>query len=205
MGKNGSNEDIGYHDLLFNSAVACILLFIIFSVKVGANAVTSSIGSSDGALSSSYSIIPSELLGEMISVRMVKISGISDSTQTIVKNWFLDNRDSSAWQFKSENVVNSNIPLQQVYFEADAIVFILILSKLSDPQVNFKLDPMIIPQSEGAINVQGIILEGASSLDNREAFKGFYGTEIKHRNPSNVEVEFKVVGDDSFENSINIR
>ncbi|WP_339607174.1 hypothetical protein [uncultured Roseivirga sp.] len=204
MVQSDNNEDIGYHDLLFNSAVACILLFIIFSVKVGGSAAASSVGSASGTMSSAYSIIPSEKTGEMITLRMVSISGLSNATIKEMKEMLLNDDRLTSWEVSAEPFADSSIPREQVYFNNGTAIFSVALAKLNSPNVQFTLNPEVISLSNGPVKVKGLVIEGASSLELGREFKGIIESQPKDVNPQNIRVSFRVTGPTALENSITI-
>lgn len=205
MVQSDNNEDIGYHDLLFNSAVACILLFIIFSVKVGGSAAASSVGNASGTMSNAYSIVPSEMTGEMITLRMVSISGLSNTTIEEMKEKLLNDGSLVFWEAQMEPFEDSSIPTKQVYFKDGTAIFSIALAKLNSPNVQFTLNPGVISLSNGPVKVKGMVIEGASSLELGREFKGIVESQLKDVNPNNIRVSFQVTGPTALENSITIR
>lgn len=203
MSGTENNEDIGYHDLLFNSAVACILLFIIFSVKVGAHSTVAAIGSRSGAMSSSYSVVPSEKVGEMITLRMVKITGLSETTLSLLKSQFQAGTDIGQWGgYDAQPVPDSPIPTEQMYIEGNSIIFSLALGTLSEPNITFSITPGTIPTSEGNVRVQGILMEGAGALKNRETFDGYFETKSVQSSSSSIRVDFRITNEETLKNLI---
>ncbi|QHI36414.1 hypothetical protein IMCC3317_17770 [Kordia antarctica] len=179
---------IGFQDLLFNSAVACILLFIIFSLKVGgkslANSDVDEIGINSSAGNDINLPIPSEKIkGKMTSIKIVEIAELSTKELNNYKEKFRKNNQGFEWT----NIDDKKD--QRVIFFKNKIQFLGY--HINDQNnIEFKLtDPVF---QNGVIRTA--IIEASSLLTNKkDKFNGYkaYNENFTCTSES-IRVEFNI-------------
>ena len=159
------NEDIGLQDLLFNAAVGCILLFIIFSIQIGGDTILKlhSTANKGGYYSGTSSLpIPSKLLkGKMKTVRIVELSNLDSEIVEI----FERNPSIGQWNisraFETDFLPELQVHLSQAHRK---IIYFLITDEAPESEIRFEVDALDIP-SNTLVDVKARILEGAAMME----------------------------------------
>ena len=148
------SAEIGLQDLLFNGAISCLLLFIIFAIKANGYAVISSLAGvgDQGKYQSNTSLpINNEVLqGEMISYRKVHVQGLGLGYRENLLN-------KNGWTWVTDGKIR-----QSIEFVGNDVVFIA--SYITHPS-NLKLK-LSIP-SPVPYNVSAFVTEGESAIQGR--------------------------------------
>ena len=149
------STEIGLQDLLFNGAIACLLLFIIFAIKANGFAVISALsGNNDLGKYQSNSSLPIKgdaLDGKMISYRKVLIKGLGSAYHKSLLN-------QEVWKWE---ITNGEIE-ESIEFIGDDVV--LIASFTNHPS-KLKLNLSINSPKKHIIKVS--FIEGANKIESR--------------------------------------
>ena len=180
------STEIGLQDLLFNGAIACLLLFIIFAIKANGFAVISALSGNNnlGEFQSNSSLpIKSEAIdGEMISYRKVLIEGVDAS----LHNTFLNGQ---FWQW---NVSNGKIEESIQLIDNNVV---LIASFTNHPE---KLSLQLNANFSQQCKVKVFFIEGANQLEGRmNANKGTCSINKGKYSLRDLKINFSL--DDDFQ------
>ena len=114
MSVNNDNISLGFRDLLFNSGVACMLLFIIFSVRMGKDVIqvenVNQISNKNHKFIDAMSLIVTESVkeGKYKSLIAVEVKGITiDDYQKVVSEklitWSIDDNEEQYISYDESN------------------------------------------------------------------------------------------------------
>lgn len=132
-----NNTDLGFRDLLFNSGVACMLLFIIFSVRIGKeNIQVESVTQRNNLnyqFQDQYSMIVSEVIkeGNYKSLLAVEVQGVSpDEFSSIKSSRIIE------WS-------DSDNPNHFIFYheKSQRLTFYLVVGKLPFSSISLKILP----------------------------------------------------------------
>lgn len=177
------STETGLQDLLFNGAVGCLLLFIIYAIKANGFSVIQSIA--DNGVTGEYQAnaslpIDSEKLnGEMISYRKVYIDGLTETQQQQMLNG-----DYWAWEGK-------DIQDRSVQPFKNGVVLSVSFTKHPKPlRLNLSL------ASASRHNLNFILIEGEELMGER-VNKQPGGCRLKKGGQyiNNLEIEFNLLPD----------
>lgn len=102
------STETGLQDLLFNGAVACLLIFIIYAIKANGYAVISSLSSSGDTgryqATASLPLETEKVEGLMISYRKVHIQGLSEHLIDQVQG-------GAGWEWQTNGEIEESVEL----------------------------------------------------------------------------------------------
>lgn len=136
--------DTGFQDLLFNGAIACILLFIIIGIRQqGRSVVAQQAENNFGEFTDKYSLpIPVEDVdsGQMQTVRIVELSGFSKKKFVEIEDKITSGLlDIAHWDIISSNSDTVMNIQRQIYTYNNRLVFALITREVEQPTIRFNM------------------------------------------------------------------
>jgi hypothetical protein len=161
---SSKNQDIGLQDLLFNSAVACILLFIIFSIKIGGDSILQLYNNANkgGKFTGTVSLpVPNaKVKGKMQTIRMVELGDLGQD----ILNKFKDDMTIGSWNVKDAFGDDYDAE-RQVYFPKgeNKVVYMLVTDTAPDSEITFSIKSSKIPSST-RLTIRARMIEGASMM-----------------------------------------
>ncbi|MDN5215025.1 hypothetical protein QQ020_23290 [Fulvivirgaceae bacterium BMA12] len=180
------NFEVGLQDLLFSGASSFILLFFIFSIKIGGESLKKNVNEKDR---NSNFIGRASLVdeyfkeGSMKSVRVVEISGLSNEVFERLKS----NPGIGGWDLSDyspeERIKISN----QVFAYNGKISYLLITDTLKSGRLDFYFKSAElgrIKESDKEVKFRAKIVEGesikfSSKSENNKRFNGFVASPIE--------------------------
>jgi len=177
------STETGLQDLLFNGAVACLLLFIIYAIKANGYAVISSL-SSDGdtgkyQATASLPIETEKVEGEMISYRKVHIKGLTEQQANQVLR-------GVGWEWQTSGEIEESVELVD-----NGII--LSVSFVNHPSL---LKLVISLGSSVKHNLSVYVIEGAGIMEERTGSEnGRCQLSLGGQSLSGLEVTFRLIPD----------
>ncbi len=159
MAVNDENIDLGFRDLLFNSGVACMLLFIIFSIRMGKDIIEvdnqNPISNKNFKFTDARSLIVTDIIksGKYKSIISVELEGVTKDQYTIaldrkIGNWSIaDNRE----QYIAYNP------------QKNTLTYYMILGAVPTSTISLKIDAQ--NQLTGSYMVTAKIIDGKSVME----------------------------------------
>ncbi len=159
MSNTNENIDLGFRDLLFNSGVACMLLFIIFSIRTGKDSIqienVTDLSAKNFKFQDQYSLIVDETVetGNYKSLLAVEVEGVS--------------QDQFA-AFANSNFVRWSVPDNPDHFytysrEYQLLTFYLVTGKLSSGSISLKFNRNDV--FDHPYEVTAKIIDGKSAIE----------------------------------------
>lgn len=173
MSKEQVSFDIGLQDMLFSGAASFILLFFIFSIKIGGESVTASENIQDkgGKMSGRVSLVDSyNKDGNMKSIRLVEISGLSPAVMALATS----NANFARWDLSDYSTYEKKSLSNQLYSTQGKLTYVLVTDTLKSLNLDFEINAGLLNglrQSDKRAKIRASVIEGEQILISKDPSK----------------------------------